>query len=333
MRFGIYLPHHPPSEKYPLTLHIMSEFAEKAEKLGFDSIWTGDHILVPPISYTRSYLDPLTVLTAMASRTERVKLVTNVLILPLRNPVLLAKSIATLDFFFPGRFILGVGPGHNPKEFEATGVPINERGKRTDEYIEIIRRLLSEPTVNYEGKFCHLKDVSIEPLPAKPPPIWVGGGSMEPRDGVNPSALSLKDCGMADRALRRIAKADGWLARGTATAEAIKRDWGQITAYAKKMGRDPSEITFVNYNYLHVADTRNREKALAIQRPFFEELMGTTKPWDYVQKVYLTGTLEDIIENIEIREKMGVELMGLCPVSLDVSQLEVWSKEIIPLFK
>jgi len=333
LKFGLYLPHHVPSASFAITPDIIIQFAEKAEKLGFDSVWTGDHLVVTSLSYTRSYLDPLTILTALASRTRRVKMGTIVLILPLRQPVLLAKTLATIDFLAPDRFILGVAAGYNPKEFEATGVPIEERGDRTDECIEIVKRLLSEPNVSYAGRFYQFKDISIEPHPVRCPPIWVGGGSMTPREGVEASVLSRKDWGMSPRVLRRIVNSDGWIARGSATVEEIANDWTTIKNAAKKSGRDPSKITFTNYSYLHLVDTKDREKALRIQKPLFEELLGTTKPWKYAQKVYLTGTVEDIIENIEARRKMGVELMILMPVSLDVNQLELWKEEIIPQFK
>ena len=86
----------------------------------------------------------------------------------------------------------------------------------------------------------------------------------------------------------------------------------------------------MNFSYLHVVDAKNREEALKLQQPFFEELVAPTKPW---RIVYLTGTIEDIIAQIELREKMGVELMFLFPLSLDVNQLDIWNKEIIPLFR
>jgi alkanesulfonate monooxygenase len=278
-------------------------------------------------------MDPLTILTGIASRTERIKLGTNVLVLPIRQPVLLAKQIATLEFLAPGRFILGVGSGYNPKEFEATGTPMKDRGKRTDEYIEVIKRLLSEPKVSYKGEFCQFEDISIEPLPAKRPPIWVGGGSMTPREGVKPSALGRRDWGMSPRVLQRIVNSDGWIARGSATVEEIANDWTTIKNAAKQNGKNRSEITFASYGYLHLVETKDREKALRIQKPLFEELLGKTKNWKYAQKVYLTGTVEDVIEKMEGRKKMGVDLMFFFPVSLDTSQLDMWNKIIIPMFK
>ena len=330
MKFGIYLPHHVPSVNYPITFEKILEFAEKAEELDFHSVWMGEHMLVAPHTYTRSYLDPMTMLTAIASRTKKVKLGTNVLILPLHQPVRLAKQIATLDFIAPDRFMLGVAVGYNSKEFEAIGVPLNERASRTNEYLEIVKRLLSEQSVTHHGRFYKFKDISIEPLPAKRPPILVGGGSMAPRE-VGTSAMGMRDWVMAPSLLERIVKYDGWMSRGRSTNKQLASDWEKIKTQARKVGRDPSTLTFVSYSYLHLVETKDHDEALRVQRPLFEELVED--PWEYVQQVYFTGSVEEIIEKIKERERMGVEILFFMPMSLDVSQLSLWDREIFSRFK
>ena len=112
-----------------------------------------------------------------AGVTERVRLGTSILIMPLRNPVLLAKELATLQFLSDNRMILGAGVGWNEVEYEAVGVHKSERGKRTDEMLDIMMPLLEGETVTYHGRYYSVDDVFIEPRTSQRPPIWVGGGS------------------------------------------------------------------------------------------------------------------------------------------------------------
>jgi probable F420-dependent oxidoreductase len=162
--------------------------AELAEELGFDSGWVGDHLSFhPPV------LDALTALSAAAARTTRLVLGTGVLLLPLRDAVWTAKQVATIDALAPGRFLLGVGVGgENPAEYEAVGVPLTERGRRLDEGITIVRAALRGEPVDHPGPLLPTRAPALEPVPAQPVPIVVGGRS--------------------EAALRRAARVgDGWL--------------------------------------------------------------------------------------------------------------------------
>ena len=150
--------------------------AVKAESLGFTSVWVWDHILlgsknVFPVN------DSLTILSAVASSTEKVKLGTGILILPIRNPVELAKRVATIDDLSDGRVILGVAAGWYEREFKACGVPFETRGKQLETNVEIMKRLWTEEKVNgVYGKY-ELTNVSMEPKPIQKPhvPLWMGG--------------------------------------------------------------------------------------------------------------------------------------------------------------
>jgi probable F420-dependent oxidoreductase len=143
------------------------------EALGFDSVWTGEHMLFHgPVS------DGLITLAAFAGRTSRLKIGSAINLLPLRPPVVVAKAVSTLDIVSQGRFIFGVGVGGEfPQEFEACGVPHRERGRRANEAIEICRRLWTEDHVTYAGKIFQLHDVTMLPKPVQPggPPIIVSG--------------------------------------------------------------------------------------------------------------------------------------------------------------
>jgi len=149
------------------------------EQLGFDSVWSGEHLL-----YHGPTLDALIVLAAYAARTERLKVGSSVLLLPLRPPALVAKAAATLDVLSGGRLILGVGVGGEyPPEFEAVGIPLAERGARADEALAILKLLWSGDPASFEGRFYRLPEVRLNPPPAQPggPPIWVGGRSWAAR--------------------------------------------------------------------------------------------------------------------------------------------------------
>ncbi len=194
---------------------------ERAEALGFDSLWVTDHI-----SFHNPILEAMVALSAVAAWTERVALGTGVLLLPLRHPSLVAKQVASLDELSGGRVILGVGVGgEGAKDFEAVGVPRRERGRRTDEAIAVLRRLWTERPASHRGACFAFDDVTIEPPPRQPggPPIWIGGRS--------PAAL------------RRAAQlGDGWLAYFTSPTR-FARDWGEIERQAEATGRDPATLT------------------------------------------------------------------------------------------
>jgi probable F420-dependent oxidoreductase len=152
--------------------------AEAAEELGFDSVWATEHIVVGPEAadtYGRVY-DPLVTLGWVAGRTERIGLGTSIVLVPLHNPIHLAKEVATLQEFSGGRFTLGVGVGWHRNEFDFMGVPFEGRGRRADEAIRLMRALWSGER-DFEGEFWSLHDATSEPLPSPQPEIWVGGSS------------------------------------------------------------------------------------------------------------------------------------------------------------
>ena len=146
---------------------------------------------------------PLICLSAAAACTERIKLGTHILVLPLRHPVLLAKEIATLDYISGGRFFFGVGPGWSKPEFDAMGIDLRERGRRTDEILDACKLLLTEKHVSFKGEFFEFDDVTIDPMPPKYPEVWVAGGSRIP-DALSPDKpYMVKTVMQAHRQARR----------------------------------------------------------------------------------------------------------------------------------
>ena len=154
------------------------KYFTSVEEHDFKSLWVIDHLLVAPNVYSVAWQDPLITLAVAGAVTEKIILGTAILCAPMRHPVLTAKEIASIEHYSGGgRLILGVGTGHDEIEFKSLGVSKRERGKRTDEALEVIRRLLSEDEVHHEGKYYPLEGVSIYPRPERQIPIWIGGGS------------------------------------------------------------------------------------------------------------------------------------------------------------
>jgi probable F420-dependent oxidoreductase len=172
----------------------MTAVAQRAEALGFESVWVAEHLVfparirsrypyaadgVPPINPSTPLLDPLLVLMQVAARTERIRLGTNVYILPLRHPVAVARMAMTLDLLSQGRFTFGIGVGWLEEEFEAAGVDFGSRAGRTREYVRAIRALWTEPEPSFAGRYVSFGPLKFEPKPAQRPhpPILFGGES------------------------------------------------------------------------------------------------------------------------------------------------------------
>ncbi len=246
MKYGFTLPNRAHLAA-PETLGLM---ARKGEEMGYDSLFTGDHIVVPrridsPYPYTEGgefpgapsgdSMEMLILLSFLAAQTRAIRLVCSVVVVPHRNPLVAAKALATLDLLSQGRLVVGVGVGWMREEFEALGLPpFEERGAVTDEYIRAYKELWTSDNPSFEGKYCRFDNINFLPKPVqKPhPPIWVGGESRP--------------------ALRRTAEfADGWYPLGSnptfpmATAEELAAGLKQLASYARRFGRDPSEIDVI----------------------------------------------------------------------------------------
>jgi len=161
-----------------------------------------DHLLRARDMYAITWLEPMATLSFAASITERVTLGPGVLLLPLRNPAVLAKEIATLQALSENRFIFGVGTGHYAPELAAAGAKISERGKRTDEVLELVKRLVAGEAVTYQGAHFKLDDVTIEPS-TRPLPVVGRWRQPDCAFGLSGEADLASQCGQEDRTLRR----------------------------------------------------------------------------------------------------------------------------------
>jgi probable F420-dependent oxidoreductase len=191
MRLGIHLPH----AGRQATPALIRRHAIRAEALGLDDIWVSEHIIVPRATFPRSpiFYDPVLTLTWVAAVTQRIRLGTSVLVLPMRHPLPLAKELATLQNLSDGRLILGAGVGWLAPEFAALGVPFNERGRRMDEGIAMMRAVWSQDPVTFAAKHipAEITEMTMLPHPAHPIPLWLAADQ--------------------DAALKRTVRiADGW---------------------------------------------------------------------------------------------------------------------------
>ena len=239
MKFGFIIPHNFGLDDPDDVLNI----GKRAEELGFDSVWVNHHILNVGYIFDRlgskPYYDAITVLTWVAAHTEKVRLGTTVLVLPYLNPLLLAKTLATVDVMSKGRLNVGVGVGALKPESDALGSTFETRGRYADESIKIMRELWESEDPEFDGEFFSFSGVKFSPKPIqKPgPPILIGGASRA--------------------ALRRVATlGDGWHPIRQSIAD-LKQNIATIHRLAEEAGRDPSEITVTVRTELDVLDSRS----------------------------------------------------------------------------
>jgi probable F420-dependent oxidoreductase len=164
---------------------VLARVGPLAEELGYDSLWTGEHVVVPdprrppsPMEPEEPILDPLVALAFVAARTQRMRLATGIIILPQRNPVVLAKQLASLDAVSGGRLIFGMGVGYLEPEMTAVGAPMERRGTRAVEYLQAMRALWEQERPSFEGEFVRFSGVNAYPRPVqKPLPVVMAGHS------------------------------------------------------------------------------------------------------------------------------------------------------------
>ncbi len=277
-----------------------------AESLAIESLWLSDRVVSEVPS-----LEPVVALSWAAARTRRMKLGTSVLALPLRNPAVLAKELATLDFLSGGRLLLAVGLGRDDDtELRACGIHRSERAGRTEEMVHLLRALWSENGVHADGKYYRFRDVTVAPKPAQAaPPIWIGG-----RSGA---------------AFRRTARlADGWLGSQMTPAE-VAVAIARIRGYAADCGRRIDEDHFgVLLNFCVAEDSAEASRTA---RP---HALRNRNDIDFVETSAL-GTARDIGDTIQRFIDAGASKFiarPACAPDAIPHQLECFGTEVIPRF-
>ena len=326
MRFGLRLPSFALGVE-PTSLADMGAYLRRAEDLGFESALLIDHLLVAPPAYRTTWLEPVSLLSALAGVTRSMRLGTLVLVLPFRDPVAFAKEWATLDWLSGGRTILGVGVGWHEGEFAALRIPFRERGRRMNEMLESITALWAGDHVTYEGQFYRFEDLSIDPKPLQRPhpPIWIGGGT-QPSEKIYGQQVDT-----VRPVLRRIAKyAATWVPHSSATAEMVAGDWEVIREEMAGFGRDPEDMTKVYSNFVHILRPGESPDTAASKFRVFSGM-----DLDYWQEFYLLGEAEAVAERIrgKIAALGGVEHVILNPLDWDPEALERLAEDLLPLVR
>jgi probable F420-dependent oxidoreductase len=265
----------------------LMDAAQQAERLGYDSVWSADRIIIPweiktTYPYSRSatfivppdrpFFDPLTTLAFLAGCTENIQLGMSVMVLPYRHPLYWAKIAATIDHLSEGRLIMGVGVGWMEEEFKALSAPFAERGKVSDEQLTLLKRLWKDEHISFQGRYYQIEDIAFSPKPYRQPhiPIWVGGEGK-----------------FAQR--RAAAFGDAWFPYFVRiTPAGLARAFQNVRRTASEGGRDPDEI------------------ALACCLPV--ELTEADVPQE---QDYLRGSVSQITRALKGFQQIGVSHLGL----------------------
>jgi probable F420-dependent oxidoreductase len=281
-------------------------FFQSAEELGFDALWTIDRIF-----HELNILDPLTVLTHAGAVTSRLRLGTAVLLFAFRNPVLVAKTAATLDYLSGGRLTLGVSLGGRDYEFASQGVPIKQRVSRLRENLSVMRKLWTEQHVTFHGRYYHLDQVNMEPKPVQKPsiPILMGGG--------------------VDAVLKRSAEeADGWIAGSRGTPETFHQSWQKVQAYARAAGKDPAGLESGKLLYIDVGEDRTqcRDKLRAFTQAYYGPQYDVDGTAVFGPPGVCAAKIQEFID-------AGAKNIVLAPTGLEAGQLTRLAKEVIPALR
>tara|TARA_B100000131_G_scaffold144085_1_gene140174 strand:- start:220 stop:1137 length:918 start_codon:yes stop_codon:yes gene_type:complete len=269
MDWGVHLPH----LGRDVGRDSLTKFVQTAEELGVHSGWTSDHVCWPaefdskyPYSSDGSFpapaglgwLDPIGTLLFVAGCTNKIRLGFTVLILPYRQPVATAKQLATMDVLSNGRLILGVGVGWMREEAEVLGMPWDNRGKRSDEQLEIFESLFRDETPSYDGEFYSFPEVRFEPKPIQAPvPVWVGGNTRA--------------------AFRRTARFGHAFHAAFEPLETVKDEWRQVREECELLERDPEDLTLSLRMFLDPEGTMEPAKSIAGSVDEMVDTIGQTQ--------------------------------------------------------
>ena len=297
-----------------------AEFARRAEALGFDRITTGEHLMDgnPP----RPTVLSIPAMAAAAGATKTLRVMTGIVIVPLYNPVLLAKMISTLDVVSAGRVDFGIGISGQrgtQVEFDAVGVSVRTRGRRTDEMLQVMKRLWTEEHVSHHGRFFDFDDVTLLPGPVQQPhpPIWVSGRS--------------------DAAMRRAALlGDGWYPY-LFTVRRLKQSNEQIRQIAAEAGRDLSGFHWGLNQPTSIMDNPEEALAQAVENVGQRYVTAERSAEDIAKALCIAGTPEDCVRSVQERIDAGVRDFNLSFLAPDIDgifqQMETFSRQVMPHFR
>ena len=292
------------------TIDEMADLGGLVERCGYDSMWVGDHV-----AFTIAIFDPLLQLAQAAVVSRRLIFGTDVYLLPLRHPTPVAKQVSTLDHLTEGRFVFGVGVGGEfPKEYEACGVPLNERGARLSESLTVMRKLWTGEPVSHAGRFFNFEGVKMQPPPRQPggPPIWCGGRSAA--------------------ALRRIGRMTGGWMSYVVTPDMYRQGLEKIATAASEANRT-FDRGFGTAHLLFARIDDTYEKALDAATVSLSQryAMDFRKA---AQRYCALGPPQDVVETIFKFQQAGVRhviLDFVGPYEEREQQIERFAAEAMPL--
>ena len=308
--FGIHLPVRilPGSDGKPATARQLVEIVETAAGSGFTHVWVTDHIV-----WFNPWMDCLILLGAVAERaaTLNMDLATGVVGLPLRNPVAIAQTFATIDVLCEGRLIVGVGEGSTASDFDALGIPFAERRKMLEDAVPALRNLLTNAHASHNGPYYNFDDVSVLPHSAQQPspPIYLSSWG-------------------APAGVRRVARlADGWIASAWhGTPESFADGLGRLNDELPKYSKDAESFpNAVNTMFFHVDSDGPR--AHREMGPRIETI--TREPYDPAAGHYLVGDGGELREGIAHWRDAGARRIGVWAVEDTLTQIKNFGKEVI----
>ena len=309
--FGVHLPTRilPGGESEPASQELLQNIVGAASESGLSSIWVTDHIV-----YLDPWLDCLLLLAAIAGPAKKhgLTIATGVVGLPLRHPVALAQSFATLDILSGGNLIIGVGEGSTKSDFDALGIPFQQRRKMLEEGVVVLRKLLSEHRVSHHGPYYSFDDVTVSPgsIQKPCPPIWLSSWG-------SPAGI------------RRVARlGDGWVASAWhSTPEEFREALDTLSSALEAQGRDPNAFpNAVNTMFMFVDQDRERARRVAV--PIIEKT--TRSPFDAGAGHYLVGDYQECRELLCRWIEAGAKRVCVWPVLEPVQQIRCLGEQVLP---
>jgi probable F420-dependent oxidoreductase len=289
----------------PVDMEHIRRFATRAETLGYDSLWLQERVIGD-----FNILEPVTLLSYVAAITATLRLGTSVMLLPLRNPIQLAKAYSTLDVMSGGRAVMGVGlgGGHLGSHEDVFGYTREGRVTRFTEAVKVMKLLWSEPRASFRGRYWNFKDISMEPKPMQKPhlPVIFGGHH--------------------ENALRRAVRyADGWMGAGSSSAASFTRESIRIRDFLDQAKRDPATFHFAKRVYLAIDNDKARG-----ERRIMEWFAKRYKNADLGPKVSIWGSSAECTEKIQTLVDAGAQQIIFNPMFDEMEHLEICAKEIMP---
>jgi alkanesulfonate monooxygenase SsuD/methylene tetrahydromethanopterin reductase-like flavin-dependent oxidoreductase (luciferase family) len=307
MEFGVHLPLLA-FRGQAFSLSRLVDYAETADQLGFTTLCANDHLIT-----SRPWLDSLTALASILTKTPHMTLMTTVALPVVRGPVPLAKSLAALDVLSGGHLIAGVGPGSSPQDYALAAIAFEERWKRFDESIQLLRSLLQREVPPFQGQFYAGDTIRLEPFPMQEPgvPLWIGSWGSE-------------------AGLRRVARlGDGWLASAYhITSASFVEALTRLNQYLCQAGREPESFPHaLGSMFFYLTEDRRQAEELLVD--VVSPTLGRSV--EMLRERLLIGTPAVCAEKLARLQAVGVRKVFLWPVEDETHQLMRFHEQVLPL--